>query len=148
MIFRNHNNIPIRCSRNISDYYQLKTEFLWKQWYFYRSGFFVEYEVQKNSKSVVTVCVFTVAFDQCIPSLKNNSIRFSLYFVYCSNETESDWLLVWMSYGASPELISVVALSEILDLGILQRDWTCNNSRSSLWWNHSLLNFEIDQIFK
>ncbi len=46
--------------------------------HFYCSEFLDEYEVQKNHKSVVTLYVFTVAFDQCIASLKNNSIRFFL----------------------------------------------------------------------
>ncbi len=44
MIFRNHNNILIYCSRNISDYYQCWkqsccTIFLWKPWCILFSGF-------------------------------------------------------------------------------------------------------------
>ncbi len=86
MIFRNHNNMLICCSRNISDYYQCWkqlccTIFLWKQKYIL---FFRIHRWKESSKQqhlfVIEICwnirnVFTVTVEQLNASSMNKSFK-------------------------------------------------------------------------
>ncbi len=63
MIFRNHNNMMICCSRNISDYYQCWkqlccTIFLWKPWYilFFRIHRWIESSKEQRLFEVEIFC--------------------------------------------------------------------------------------------
>ncbi len=87
MIFRNHNNMLICCSRNISDYYQCWkqlccTIFLWKLWWilFFRIHRWIESSEEQHLFEIEIFCniinVFTVTFDQFNESLLNKSINF------------------------------------------------------------------------
>ncbi len=87
MIFRNHNNMLICCSRNISDYYQCWkqlccTIFLWKRWWilFFRIHRSIESSKEQHLFEIEIFCniinVFTVTFDQFNTSLMNLSINF------------------------------------------------------------------------
>ncbi len=84
MIFRNHNNMLICCSRNISDYYQCWkqlccTIFLWKSWciLFFRIHRWIESSKEQHLFEIEIFCniinVFTVTFDQFNASLINKS---------------------------------------------------------------------------
>ncbi len=80
--FRNHSNMLICCSINISYYYQCWKQLcclilLVKPWYFVLSGFF-EGTVQKNSLYLKqnVIHVFTITFDQFKASLLNKDINF------------------------------------------------------------------------
>ncbi len=86
MIFRNHNNMLICCSRNISDYYQCWkqlccTIFLWKLWYilFFRIHRWIESSKEQHLFEIETfwniINVFTVTFDQFNASLMIKSIH-------------------------------------------------------------------------
>ncbi len=89
--FRNHNNMLICCSRNISDYYQCWkqlccTIFLWKPWFilFFRIHRWIESSKEQHLFEIEIYCniinVFTVTFEQCKVSLLNKSINvFKLY---------------------------------------------------------------------
>ncbi len=66
MIFRNHNNMLICCSRNISDYYQCWkqlccTIFLWKPWYilFFRIHRWIESSKEQHLFEIDIINVFT-----------------------------------------------------------------------------------------
>ncbi len=74
MIFRNHSNMLICCSRNISDYYQCWkqlccTIFLWKLWYilFFRIHRWIESSKEQHLFEIEIFCnvinVFIVTFD-------------------------------------------------------------------------------------
>ncbi len=87
MIFRNHNNMLICCSRNISDYYQCSkqlccTIFLWKLWYilFFRIHRWIESSKEQHLFEIEIfwniINVFTVTFDQFNASLMIKSINF------------------------------------------------------------------------
>ncbi len=88
MIFRNHNNMLICCSTNISDYYQCWkqfccTIFLWKPWYilFFRIHRLIESSKEQHlfeieHFNVEHYNVFTENFDQFNASLINKSIHF------------------------------------------------------------------------
>ncbi len=86
MIFRNHNNMLICCSRNISDYYQCWkqmccTIFLWKLWYilFVRIHRWIETSEKQHLFEIEIYCniinVFTDTFDQFNASLMNKSVN-------------------------------------------------------------------------
>ncbi len=82
MIFRNHNNMLICCSRNISDYYQCWKQlccsiFLWKLWYilFFRIHRWTESSKEQHLFEIEIFCNiindFTVTFDQFNASFMN-----------------------------------------------------------------------------
>ncbi len=75
MIFRNHSNMLICCSRNISDYYQCWKQlccpiFLWKPWciLFFTILWWIESSKEQHLFETEIFCniinVFTVTFDQ------------------------------------------------------------------------------------
>ncbi len=87
MIFRNHNNMLICCSRNISDYYQCWKQlccsiFLWKLWciLFFRIHRWIESSKEQHLYETEIFCnimnFFTFTFDQFNASLMNKSINF------------------------------------------------------------------------
>ncbi len=87
MIFRNHYNMLICCSRNISDYYQCWKQlccpiFLWKPWYilFFRILWWIESSKEQHLFEMEIFCnilnVFTVTFDQLNECFLNKSIYF------------------------------------------------------------------------
>ncbi len=90
MIFRNHNNMLICCSRNIYDYYQCWkqlccTIFLWKLMHF----IFQDSQMNRKFKRTAFICnicniinVFNDTFDQFNVSLMNKSIYFSLFNLF------------------------------------------------------------------
>ncbi len=117
MIFRNHNNMLICCSRNISDYYQCWKQlccpiFLWKPWHllFFRILWWIESSKEKHLFEIEIFCyiinAFTVTFDQFNESLLNKSIHFfqkqylqqekSVMFTKpCDSRTNSDFLSLY-----------------------------------------------------
>ncbi len=79
MIFRNHNNMLICCSRNISDYYQCWQQlccfiFLWKTWYilFFRIFWWTESSKEQHLFETEIFCniinIFTVTFEKLYAS--------------------------------------------------------------------------------
>ncbi len=87
VIFRNHNNVLIYCSRNISDYYQCWkqsccTIILWKCWYvlYFRILWWIESSIEQHLFEIEIfpniINVFTVTFDQFNASLLNKSITY------------------------------------------------------------------------
>ncbi len=87
MIFRNHSNMLICCSRNISDYYQCWKQlccpiFLGKLWYilFFRIHRWIESSKEQHLFEIEIFCyiinVSTVTFDQFNASLMNKSNNF------------------------------------------------------------------------
>ncbi len=89
MIFRNHSNMLIFCSRNISVDYQCWkqlccTIFLWKLWciLFFRILWWIESSKEQHLFGLEIFCniinVFTATFDQFNASLLNKSIHFFL----------------------------------------------------------------------
>ncbi len=96
MIFRNHNNMLICCSRNISDYYQCWkqlccTIFLWKLWciLFFRIHRRIESSKEQSLFEIELYYNitndFTVTFDQFNASVMNKSI---ILTVVCVIKTE------------------------------------------------------------
>ncbi len=92
MIFRNHNNMLICCSRNISDYYQCWkqlwcTIFLWKLWcmLFFRIHRWIESSKEQHLFEIEIFCniinVITVTFDQFNASLMDKSINFLKIYI-------------------------------------------------------------------
>ncbi len=90
MIFRNHSNMLICCSRNISDYYQCWkqlccTIFLWKLWYilFFRIHRWIESSKEQHlfETEIFSNIIndFTVTFDQFNASLLTNYFFQILY---------------------------------------------------------------------
>ncbi len=83
MIFRNHSNMLICCSRNIFDYYQYWkqlccTIFLWKLWciLFFRIHRWIESSKEQHLFEIEIFCnIFTVIFNQFNASLMNKSIK-------------------------------------------------------------------------
>ncbi len=83
MIFRNHSNMMICCSRNISDYYQCWKHFifLWKPSYirFFRIHKWIESSKEQHLFEIEIFCniinIFTITFDQFNMSLMNKSIN-------------------------------------------------------------------------
>ncbi len=79
MIFRNHNNILIYCSINISDYYQCWKQsccsiFLWKLWYikFFRIHRWIVSSEEQHLFEIEIFCninIFTVTIDYFNASL-------------------------------------------------------------------------------
>ncbi len=95
MIFRNHSNMLICCSRNISDYYQCSKQlscfiFLWKPWYilFFRILWWIEISKEQH---LFVINVFTVTFDQFNLSLMNKSIHVFFFFLM----TLSFWMVMY-----------------------------------------------------
>ncbi len=93
MIFRNHYNMLICCSRNISDYYQCWkqlccTIFLWKPSYilFFRIHRWIESSKEQCLFEIEIFCniinVFTVTFDKFNVSLMNKNINFFQFFFF------------------------------------------------------------------
>ncbi len=108
MIFRNHSNMLIYCSTNISDYYQCWkqlccTIFLWKPWYilFFRIHRWIESSEEQHLLKLEIFCniinAFTVTFDQFNAFLMNKSINF-LFFIctdpkFCMSVSTKIWTI-------------------------------------------------------
>ncbi len=91
MIFRNHSNMLICCSRNISDHYQCWKQLcfpiiLWKPWYilFFMIFWWIESSKEQHLFEIEIFCniVFSVTFKQSNASLLNKSTNFSLFFPF------------------------------------------------------------------
>ncbi len=94
MIFRNHSNMLIWCSWNISDYYYQWWKqlccfiFLWKPWYIcFRILWWIESSNEQHLFEREIICnminVFTVTFEQFNASLLNKNTHFFTFERYC-----------------------------------------------------------------
>ncbi len=118
MIFRNHNNMLIYCSTNISDYYQCWKQLccwiLWKYsqysmyhkklWYilFFRILWWIESSKEQHLFEIENFCniinVFTVTFDQFIKKLLK--CYFSKHATSKSSNIQMPtFLIFWNGYG-------------------------------------------------
>ncbi len=107
VIFRNHNNILICCSRNISDYYQCWKQlcwwiFLWKPWYslFFRIHRWIESSKEQHLFKIEIFCniinVFTITSDKNVYLLNK--------IIYC---IISIWMVVYHGLHKNTVLIII-----------------------------------------